>query len=122
MSIYCAAVDVDIDGLRAGLNASAAGMSINRENVLKVGAVLLAEADRLDVAIGDVVGVKAGRCGGDPVSEDAALAFTERAQLLVEAYRGYVADLRRQAGVLQESARSYGYADEEISAVFGVSR
>ncbi|MFB9743913.1 hypothetical protein ACFFOU_22605 [Pseudonocardia sulfidoxydans] len=115
-------MDVDIDGLRVGLNASAAGMSINRENVLKVGAVLLAEADRLDAVIGDVVGVKAGRCGGDPVSGDAAEAFTERAHLLIEVYRGYVSDLRRHAASLKESARGYGYADEEIRAVFEVSR
>ncbi|MGD9985822.1 PE domain-containing protein [Pseudonocardia sp.] len=115
-------MDVDIDGLRAGINASAAGMSVNRENVLKVGAVLLAEADRLDLALSPVLGVEAGLCGGDPVSQDAAAAFTERAQLLMKAYQGYIEDLRRQADALQESARSYGYAEAEIRAVFGDRR
>jgi hypothetical protein len=111
-------MDTDIDGLRANLATSMAGVQVDRASVLKVGSVLRDEAIRLRDLLDDSKGLSAGLCGGDPVSEDAAAAFTERAQALIKVYYGYVDDLDRFADALADSARAYGHAENDIRAAF----
>ena len=94
------------------------GVQVDRANVLKVGSVFRDEAIRLRNVLADADGLSAGLCGGDPVSKDAALAFTQRAQALIKAYRGYVDDLDRLATELADSARAYGHAEGDIRAAF----
>lgn len=107
---------VEIKGLRTGLTAPVAGMQVSRENVLQVRAVILGEVARLSESLRGAKNLKAGRCGGDPVSEDAELAFTERAQALIDHFFLYVADLELIANALKDSATAYGYTDEQIAA------
>jgi hypothetical protein len=80
----------------------------------------LAEANRLDVELDRkkdaFTGV--GLCGGDPVSPEAAGAFNERINGLIDSCRAYNRDLRAFAATLEASARTYGYTDEEIAASF----
>ncbi|ODU02776.1 MAG: hypothetical protein ABS81_16460 [Pseudonocardia sp. SCN 72-86] len=66
---------------------TAAGTAIDRENVLKVGQVLLTEIGRLQQVLNDNSLAQMGRCGGDLVSEDPELAFNERATLLVASFQ-----------------------------------
>src|SRR5689334_10387370 len=77
----------------------ALALQVTRETVLQARAALLAEADRLDKnlqrAHRDFGGV--GRCGGDPVSPEAADAFDERINALVEQCFTYNRDLRSSA-------------------------
>ncbi|MGW3949359.1 hypothetical protein ACWEAO_12005 [Micrococcus luteus] len=62
--------------------------------------------------------LKMDLCGCDPVSEDAAAAFTERAQLLIDHYFEYVSDLYALAEKLGGSAKAYGYSEDEIEQSF----
>ena len=98
----------------------ALALQVNRETVLAARAALLAEAERLDSALrarrGAFSGV--GRCGGDPVSPEAAQAFNERIDALVENCRAYNSDLRAAATALDATARSYGFTDSEIADSF----
>jgi hypothetical protein len=106
---------VEIEGLQTGLTASAAGMQINRDNVLQVRAVILGEVTRLHESLRGAKNLKAGRCGGDPVSGDAELAFTERAQDLIDHFFLYVADLKIIADALRDSATAYGFTEAQIA-------
>ncbi|MGD9988597.1 hypothetical protein [Pseudonocardia sp.] len=97
---------------------TAAGMAIDRENVMKVGAVITAEVGRLQEALNDNSWKRMGRCGGDPVSEDAEAAFNERAVLLFDVFQREVDDLQGLADSVADAARQYGVAEADISAVF----
>jgi hypothetical protein len=103
---------------------AAVGMEVDRENVLKARAALLAEADRLDKLINDerrnMQGV--GLCGGDPVSPEAAAGFNERIETLLGQCHRYNQDLREAAYTLDATARSYGWTDDEIAASFRGNR
>lgn len=96
----------------------ALGLQVNRDTVLQARAALLAEADRLDAAILHRVGSGRGIgvCGGDPVSPEAAAAFNERIDTLIEGCRRYNQDLREAAQNLDAVARHYGYTEDEIAA------
>lgn len=98
----------------------ALALQVNRETVLAARVALLAEAERLDSTLrarrGAFSGV--GRCGGDPVSPEAAQAFNERIEALVESCRVYNSDLRAAATALDATARSYGFTDSEIADSF----
>ncbi|MEJ3655703.1 hypothetical protein WEH80_22290 [Actinomycetes bacterium KLBMP 9759] len=107
---------------RPQLDAAVASvaMQVNRENVLKARAALLAEADRLDSVVAQTAlrdqGI--GLCGGDPVSIDAAAAFNERIAALVNQCIRYNQDLREAATALDATARQYGYTDDEIASSY----
>lgn len=107
---------VEIEGLRTGLTTPVAGMHVDRDNVLQVRAVILGEVTRLSESLRGAKNLKAGRCGGDPVSEDAELAFTQRAQALIDHFFLYVADLKLIADALKDSATAYGYTEDQIAA------
>jgi hypothetical protein len=98
----------------------ALSLQVDRDTVLRARAALLDEARRLDHeldkrahAYGGV-----GICGGDPVSPEAAGAFTERIDALVSGCRAYNRDLYTAAYALDATARTYGYTDEEIAASY----
>ncbi|ODU02777.1 MAG: hypothetical protein ABS81_16465 [Pseudonocardia sp. SCN 72-86] len=97
---------------------SAAGMAIDRENVLQVGAVLVGEVRRLRQVLQAHGGDRMELCGGDPVSADAKQAFNQRAEALVALYKTYVDDLQALSDAVAEAARSYGVADADIATVF----
>ena len=53
-----------------------------------------------------------------PVSPEAAQAFNERINALVDDCFAYNRDLRASASALDATARAYGYTDDEIAASF----
>ena len=94
-------------------------MQVDRETVLQARAAVLAEAFRLRAAIhkhGPGLGI--GLCGGDPVSGDARAAFNERIGVLIDQCRQYTDDLEAAGHALGDTARSYGYTEDEITASF----
>jgi hypothetical protein len=94
-------------------------LQVNRDTVLQARAALLAEAERLDHSLVEQHrGHEVGQCGRDPVSPEAANAFNERINALVENCFAYNRDLRSAAGTLDATARAYGYTDEQIAASF----
>jgi hypothetical protein len=97
----------------------ALALHVNRDTVLKARAALLAEAERLDRQLVERHrGHDVGKCGGDPVSPEAANAFNERINALVANCFAYNRDLRAAAGALDAIARTYGFTDEQIAASF----
>lgn len=97
---------------------TAAGMAIDRKNVVQVGKILHAEADRLQDAIDGYITARVGLCGGDPVSEEAAAAFNERATLLWKSFQLYVDDLRELARSVVAAASAYEIAEADIAGGF----
>lgn len=102
-----------------GTAVEALALQVDRGTVLQARAVLLGEAQRLRDAIRlHGTGATVGRCGGDPVSADAAAAFTERIAKLLQVCDEYVHGLERAGGELGRVARDYGYTEDEIAASF----
>ncbi len=60
--------------------------------------------------------------GDDPVSDDVALAVTDRIRDAEDSYfttcQAWVDNLYQAAEALADTARQYGYTDEEIAASF----
>lgn len=99
--------------------AEALGLQVDRETVLQVRAVLLGEAlglkDEIRFRTPDM---EVGECGGDPVSFDAALAFSERIAALVDECRRYTEKLEAAGSALGEIAHRYGFSDSESAQSF----
>jgi hypothetical protein len=94
-------------------------LQVDRDTVLQARAALLGEALRLRDAIKlHGTGVTVGLCGQDPVSIDAARAFSERIGGLVDHCARYTTDLEAAGALLGDIASSYGYTDGEITASF----
>lgn len=94
-------------------------LQVDPDNVMAVMRVLVAESDRLldSVRRARLRGPWVGQCGGDPVSRDAASAFNQRIDLLVDQCRRYAEELGRAGHSLARAARDYGHTDAEIQAV-----
>ncbi len=99
---------------------------VNRDEVLAKHAALLAEADDFRLfldRIRDQLFMKP--MGGDPVSHDVARAVTDRIRDAEDSYfnvcQQWVNNLYQVAEALAETARQYGYTDEEIAASFNGS-
>jgi hypothetical protein len=98
------------------------GLQVTPDNVLAVRRALLQEAERLQSELekhGRDVTVR--RCGEDPVSADAAAAFTPRLQAMVRQAMLVPAMLRAAGDRLGEAARAYGHTDAEIAASFATN-
>jgi hypothetical protein len=94
-------------------------LQVDRDTVLQARAALLGEALRLRDAIKfHGAGITVGLCGRDPVSADAAHAFSERIEGLVDHCARYTNGLESAGALLGDIARSYGYTDAEIAASF----
>lgn len=108
--------------VRAHLDAAVAdvGMQVTRDNVLQARAALLAEAERLEteLTLQDRSWPGLAHCGGDPVSDDASIAFNERTRILLDRCREYNEHLRKAAYALDSVARNYGYSENEIATSF----
>lgn len=109
--------------MRPHLDAAVAalGLQVDRDTVLQARAALLAEADRLDQELRKTWNLREGTdlvCGRDPVSPEAAAAFAERITALQADCTAYNRDLREAARALDDTARSYGYTDDEIATSF----
>jgi hypothetical protein len=95
-------------------------LQVTPENVLDVRKVLLQEAERLlnhaqrATAQSQFVGL----CGGDPVSQQASLAFNQRIALLVEQCREYGNQLKFAGESLNAVAENYGYSEQQIESSF----
>jgi hypothetical protein len=95
-------------------------VQVTPENVLEVRRVLLSEAENLmNAGVQDIVATKiVGFCGGDPISKQAAPAFSSRIAALVRHYQDYARQLRAAGNALELTARDYGYTEAEILLSF----
>jgi len=95
----------------------ALGLQVNRDNVLQVRNALKTESDRLgDLMLFHGPMLHVGECGPDPISIPAAASFNAKVEALANQCRLYVRTLGEAAGELAETARTYGYTEEQIEA------
>jgi hypothetical protein len=105
------------------MNAGGSGVTVHKENVLTIGAAFHAEAERIDGLVAAFAEQMVTRPAmGDPASADYAAALNQRLVHDPDSYvvraRAYVAELRGIATQCQESARTYGFTDDEIRTAF----
>lgn len=113
-----------LDGLTSG--PSTQSFHVNKDNVLKAGAIIQDQAVLLRQALTRAqytlqVHVDSGTAG--EVSANIAALWNRRLTTDKDSYAGriaeYVDSLDRLAVQLKESAKQYGYTEEEITTVFG---
>lgn len=98
--------------------------TVNRDNVLAAGKIVESQADALQQ-----LWVDRGRAliidppGDDDVSTRMSLAWNDRLYTADDSYyhriRDYIVGLRKLGGQLSDTAKAYGYSEDEISAAFG---
>ena len=98
--------------------------TVNKDNVLGAAKIIDAQADSLMEKIRDIEDdLSVVPPGNDDVSLRMAKAWNDLLVRNDDSYRlrivEYVASLRRLAVQLGDTARSYGYSEDEISAAFG---
>lgn len=107
---------------RSSLSSAVAdvNLQVTPENVLDVRNVLLTEADRLRTFGGQnmMMAQLVGRCGGDPISDEAQAAFSQRIGVLVQQCQQYSDQLRDAGNALDAVAKQYGYSEEQIESSF----
>ncbi|MGH3751938.1 MAG: hypothetical protein ACRDRP_04430 [Pseudonocardiaceae bacterium] len=96
---------------------------VSRDEVLAKRAALLAEADDFQQFLDSIWDqLRMEPMGGDPVSHDVARAVTYRMRDAEDSYfsvcQAWVNNLYQAAEALAETARQYGFTDEEIAASF----
>lgn len=99
---------------------------VSREDVLSKHAALLAEADDFQLFLDHTWDqLRMEPMGGDPISRDVARAVTDRIRDAEDSYfnvcQQWVDNLYQTAEALAETARQYGYTDEEIASSFNGS-
>ncbi len=113
-----------LDGLMAG--PSTQSFHVNHDNVLKAGEVIQDQARMLRQALVRAQRTLLVRVDGataGEVSANIAALWNRRLATDDDSYVGriekYVESLDNLAGQLKESAKQYGFTEEEITTVFG---
>ncbi|WP_086661307.1 hypothetical protein [Lentzea kentuckyensis] len=99
---------------------------VNKDNILKAGAIIQDCAgtlkDKLDL-VSDDLKIPAGEGSDGKVGADIAGAWNSRLVGGPDTYagrvNGYIKALQRLSEQLRESAKQYGFTDEEITTTFG---
>jgi hypothetical protein len=109
--------------LRAHLDQAVAsvGFQLSKDNVLFFRDAIVAEAARIrnDVKSHGQAAVTIPLLGGDPVSSDASRAFPAKLKALVDEMSQFADDLEAAAHALDDTARRYGIAEDEITRTYG---
>lgn len=99
---------------------SAVLLQVNPENVLEVRRVVLDAARRLKTGYTQnlLAAEYVGLCGGDPVSEQAQVAFSDRIAQISDSLAIFGNRLEETGRELSRLARSYGYTDADMDRSF----
>ena len=113
-----------LDGLTSG--PSTQSFHVDKDNVLKAGTIIQAQAEVLQTALKKAQRELAVHVNADTagvVSSNIAGLWNRRLATDEDSYVGrieqYVVTLENLATQLKESAKQYGFTDEEITSVFG---
>jgi hypothetical protein len=103
-----------------------ATFTVNHDNVLAAGKVIKTQIDTLnDVVLKNTPALIVEPAAGDLVSQDAARAWNHRLVGADDSYaariQAYVDSLNNLAAQLKDSAKKYGFSDEDIAATFGAT-
>lgn len=98
--------------------------TVNKDNVLAAGKIIESQADALwEMWRDGVKELKIVPPGNDDVSIRLAMAWNNRLIESDDSYRNrvrdYVAGLRKLVVQLGDTAKAYGYTEDQISAAFG---
>ncbi|WP_330272011.1 hypothetical protein OG205_34045 [Lentzea sp. NBC_00516] len=113
-----------LGGMTSG--PSSQNFHVNKDNVLKAGVIIQGQAAELRTALNAarrklLVNVDAQSAG--TVSSNIAGLWNRRLMTDEDSYAGriaqYVESLEKLGAQLQQSAKQYGYTEEEITTVFG---
>lgn len=107
----------DASSLAASLDQL--GFQVNPANVLQIRAALLTEADRLDKVLGRhgrTLHVRAP--AADPVSGVTEQLLNPKIDGLTDQFKAYVGALKAAGAVLADTARRYGFAEQQINDSF----
>ncbi|HEX2299052.1 MAG TPA: hypothetical protein VHH34_11135 [Pseudonocardiaceae bacterium] len=96
---------------------------VHPDNVLQVHKIMQDAASRLTDGIRSLQrDLRLERMGGDPVSEEAAVAFTQRMSTAEDSYAAraqqFRDELARGANALRQTALEYGWTDEDVARGF----
>lgn len=92
---------------------------VDPDNVLQAHAAVQAAADKVQAGVRQYrPDLRLDEMGADPVSVDAAVAFTHRLQGYADYAEGYSFELQHAADALRDVALTYGYTDEDIARGF----
>ncbi|APU18951.1 hypothetical protein [Actinoalloteichus sp. GBA129-24] len=99
---------------------STINLAVNPDNVLQARKALLDEATRLTAVLDSVEDrLRMAPMGGDPASIDFARVVTDKLRENPDSYfhrcQQYVDNLEAGARALAETAREYGYTEDEIT-------
>lgn len=103
---------------------SSGTFTVNHDNVLAAARIIESQADALKERFGDVRrDLRVNPPGNDAVSTRMAAAWNDILINDDSSYHNrigdYIAGLRRLAVQLGDTARAYGYSEEEIEAAYG---
>lgn len=94
-------------------------MQIDIANVLRVGKVLVAQRDALELALSRAErDLDLAPCGLDPVSGDAAQQFRAKLQEIKAVHWAHLDELQEATDRLAEAARHYELDEELIERTF----
>jgi hypothetical protein len=103
-----------------------ATLKVNHDNVLAAAKVIQTQIDSLsDVVNLNVQSLIIEPAAGDPVSVDVANAWNHRLLAADDSYAAriteYLDSLRKVMTQLHDSAKTYGFNDQDIAASFGTT-
>lgn len=91
-------------------------VKITPENLLATHSILRRQADDMEDALRSAQwSVEVGRCGGDPISTDAADAFNAKIRTVLDLHWAHQQEVAEAATLLHQTALDYGHTDDDIA-------
>jgi hypothetical protein len=105
---------------------ASATVTVNHDNVLAAAKIIQAQIDALnDVFTMNAPNLRIDNSAEDPVSKDAARAWNHRLLGADDSYAAriseYLDSLHKVLNQLRDSAKTYGFNDQDIAASFGTT-
>ncbi len=103
-----------------------ATLTVNHDNVLAAAKIIQTQIDALSDAFSqNAPALRIDNSAEDPVSRDAARAWNHRLVGADDSYAAriqqYLESLNKVAAQLRDSAKTYGFNDQDIAATFGTT-
>lgn len=93
---------------------------VDPDNVLAVHAVLRRQADDLASVLRDAQNTTTiGRCGGDPTSADAEVAFNAKITDVFDLHWQHQKEIDEAAALLRKTALLYGHTEDDLARALG---
>ncbi|MEJ8279147.1 hypothetical protein [Pseudonocardia spirodelae] len=98
-------------------------VSVSRENVLAVHALLAVQLEHMRVALDDADNLRHIEApGADPVSADARVLFQAKIDRVLDVHWAHFREVEDAAGRVRDAALAYGHTDDDISAALLTAR